>query len=318
MKIAVWGAGTLGSGLVFRLMTSEFTNEIAWINRSFEIIDSHTIDFRHGLSFAPTCREINCFSQENAEFGLMDTSILVVCHGGGVSQGQTRSDIYELNKKIFDDSVIKAINEFRFNGIVLVLTNHVDLMARYLQNRTNLSSNNVIGLGTIVETARLRRAISDYMVPGPGCNPNQIWPFAIGTHDKNFVPVFPSKMSGPGVYSDFLKNEKIVELILNEVSEAANRVKEASIIKESKEKGYQAGTMFPIVEGAFQVLKSIAMDLGEIHTVSVFDEVKDIYYSLPSNIGRNGIEHIHKDFLFDSKDLMDKLEASLSELKKLV
>lgn len=318
MKIAVWGAGTLGYGLVFRLMTSEFTSEISWINRSFEIIDSHSIDFRHGLAFSPACKEINCFSQENAKFGLTDASVLVICNGCGVKKGQTRNDIYKSNKVIFDASVIKAIKESNYQGIIVVLTNPVDLMTRYLYKETKLPSNRIIGLGTVVETARLQRALSDYLVTAERCNPNQIWSFAIGSHDRNFVPVIINDFIGPGCQSKLINRPRIVNQIINEIAQAANRVKEASLEEGSTEQNYKAGTMFPIVEGAYCVIKAIALDLGEILTVSVFDEKTDLYYSLPANIGRNGIDFIHRNFLDELVDIKKRLEFAQSELLKFL
>jgi malate/lactate dehydrogenase len=109
MKIAIWGAGTLGYGLAFRLMTSDFTTELAWINRSYDKIQSLGIDFRHGLAFAPNCREVHCYREKHAEYAIEDSDILILCHGIGVRNGQTRKDVYKANTAIFKETIITML-----------------------------------------------------------------------------------------------------------------------------------------------------------------------------------------------------------------
>jgi L-lactate dehydrogenase len=185
-------------------------------------------------------------------------------------------------------------------------------MSRFLQKQTSLLPEKVIGLGTVVETARIRRALAETV--GDFWNARQLWPFAIGTHDENFVPVFTDPLFGPGCYFNFERYPRTLNQIADEVKLAAKRVKEARQEKTGGINEYTIGTMFPIVEGAFQVVKSIAVDQREVLTVSVFDCETDFYYSLPSVIGREGVIHVHKDFLENLPHESKLLKKAIAKL----
>lgn len=316
MKIAVWGAGTLGHGIAFKLMSSIFTTELVWINRDFKRMNAYGIDFKHGLSFAPTCREIYCAKPEHAYDVLPGAKILILAYGIVVKEGQTRQDVYFDNCDMYDKTVIKYIRESGFEGVILVLTNPVDLMCRYLKKAIDLDHRKIIGLGTVVETARLRRALSEAL--GKKWRASQLWPFAIGTHDENFIPVFPHHLIGPGCTFEKEKEERIKKQIIKEVALSAERVKIASKVDNKPDSRIRIGTMYPIVEGTFQVISSIALDRREVLTVSVYDRDSDYYYSLPAIIGSEGVLQVQSQVIDSMPELKDLLNKSIQNMKNIV
>ena len=192
MKIAVWGAGEIGKGLAYRLTTTLFTSELHWINRTLDKIQFRVIDLEHGLDFAPTCRSATPHLQENAAKVLKSAGILVLTLGAPVGPDQKRADLYPNNRDILSKSVIPALRGF--DGIVLVVTNPVDLMTRWVQRESGLPAERVFGLGTVVETARLRASLGSYLSPVRPAR--EVQAYAVGTHDEHFVPI---AMPGLGI-----------------------------------------------------------------------------------------------------------------------
>ncbi len=85
MRIGVWGAGSIGSGLVYRLATTAFTSQLLWINRSYEKIEKRVVDIEHGLGFAPS---------EHQE--ILDCARREVVKGAGRVKSDRRSTLHPI------------------------------------------------------------------------------------------------------------------------------------------------------------------------------------------------------------------------------
>jgi len=269
LKIAVWGAGNIGAGIVHRLAISELTDEIIWINHNLDKVDRQAADVKHGLSMAPRLCDVHPVAQERARHWLRGVDILVLTQGKGVPVGGTRADAFAANCGVFEP-VVEAVADFK--GVILVVSNPVDLMTRHLLvNQPGLASNRVMGLGTVVETARLRFAIADRLAKRK--HPRDINAFAIGTHDENFVPVIQE----PGFPVE------LHESVWLEVVQGAKRVKGSDEAKPG-------ATVFPIVEGCFSVIRAVATNMPTKLTVSIVDaDTEDrLCYSLPCVVDGTG------------------------------
>lgn len=278
MKVAVWGAGEVGWFLASRLCMSPVVTELVWINRTFARIDRRCLDFGHGLAFAPTCRLVTPRSQEDILDLTPSIDLLILTIGDKVTEGRTRADSYEANRAMFEETVRPFLSK-NFGGIVLVVTNPLDLMVRVIQQWQILPPHRVFGLGTVVATARLKKALADYT--SPELSPRDVQAYAIGTHDDQFVPMARQELA-PGFILPEQAFPGILDQCRNEVVGAANRVKKDT-----------HSTLFPIVEGIVQVVESIGLDRRDILTVSVLDpQGPDGWcYSLPSVVGREGVLH---------------------------
>ncbi len=301
MKIAVWGAGEIGRGVAYRLVTTVFTSELHWINRTYPKIEHRVVDLEHGLDFAPSCRSVTAHSEEKAARVLEGAGILVLTLGAAVKEGQSRADLYPENRKLFDESVIPVLAGFA--GVVLVVTNPVDLMARWVQRKSGLPSERVLGLGTVVETARLRASLGSYLSPLRPAR--EVWAYAVGTHDERFVPV---AMPGLGFGAGSMPEGEMDEILDNarrEVISGARRVKSD-----------QRSTLHPIVEAVVKVAESIALDRQATLTVSVLDpdSPEGLYYSVPCTVGRDGVVHRHVGVLSQPK-VKNQMEACCGGLR---
>lgn len=285
MRIGIWGAGDIGTSLAYRLITTPYIAELRWINRSVAKAEARVIDLEQGLAFAPTCRSVRAFSQEAADYALVGIDALVLTVGESVLPGQTRAMTYPSNQSLFRRDILPKLQEF--DGVILVVTNPVDLMARLVFKEARLPKGKVIGLGTLVETARLRAEIGQYLQPERAAR--EVRSYAVGTHDKNFV------VAGE-IGAGATLPKALLEASREAVVKAADRVKAAQQNLADKDK---RSTLFPIIEGIITVLGAMFHDSRSILTVSVLDQKSpdSLFYSLPVTIGRQGVVHRHDDLL---------------------
>ncbi len=272
MKVAVWGAGQVGRPLAYRLVTCDFVSSLVWINRCYKRIASRVVDLEHGLAFAPCCNSVVGVPGEYAHEELDDVEVVILTQGSAVKEGGTRAELLDKNADALQSAAI-ALRDFA--GVVFVVTNPVDAMARFIHETSGLPASRVIGLGTVVETARLRAAIAGNVIPS--VPPRSIWSFAIGTHDENTRIV-----AGPlGVGLPDLSTG-VWEAIRREVVAGPARVRQDHL-----------ATIHPVVEGAAAVIGAIARDSGDVYTVSVRDQQSGSYFSVPVSVGRLGVIDRH-------------------------
>lgn len=272
MNIAVWGAGNVGTHLVRRLAVTPYASKIAWLNRTS--MEKPAVDIAHGLAFAPTCRHVHHCLQNEAQEVLPEIDVLILTLGSPVGKEETRADVYTRNVQIYRDHVIPAVRD-SFKGVALVITNPVDLMARLLWRETKRPESTVFGLGTVVETARLKASLGSFLARPA----REVFAYAIGTHDPDFVPV----VCQPPAIGDKTDKEELAflgECAQSEAAKAAQRVKTDT-----------GSSVHPIVEGALAVIEAIAGDARSVLTVSVpdFETDDDLFYSVPCEIGSDGI-----------------------------
>lgn len=279
MRVAVWGGGEIGTALAYRLTTLASVSSLLWINRTFHNIHYRVIDLEHGLAFAPSCHEITAATEREAAEGLEDVDLLIVTTGASVPPGEPREAVYAKNRDVLRQTVIPTLKQ-GFHGLVLVVTNPVDLMARLVRSDCRLEDPQVMGLGTVVETARLRSSLGSYMIPMRPAR--EVWAYAVGTHDPNFVPVVTGGLGPGSAASD--DGPEIVDLARREVANAAARVK---LDRRS--------TLHPVIEGAAAVVDAVGHDRRALLTVSVHDPetAEGLFYSVPCTLGRDGVLERH-------------------------
>jgi malate/lactate dehydrogenase len=315
VKVALWGAGNIGQYLAPRLCTSPVVTELVWINRTVEKVRGRCIDLEQGLALAPTCFSATARAQDDIGDLAATIDLLILTQGDQVRPGTARQDSYASNCAIYEESVLPFVSHGDFNGIVLVLSNPVDLMTRLvaLWKWHAEAATQTIGLGTVVETARLRGALAGYLPDRPPAR--TLWPYAIGTHDKCFVAVAQPQL-GPGLAIDDEGFSDILEACHSEVVNAPKRIKKATppqLLPDAIETALKSvgdaavraaareaivqrasplpSTLFPVCEGAMQIVAAIGHDTHEILTVSTLDTtISDaLCYSLPAIIGSSGV-----------------------------
>lgn len=298
MRVAVWGAGAIGTATAYRLTLSPFVSEVHWINRNVDNIRYRVVDLHHGLAFAPNCHLVKAYAQERAGRALAQADLVVVSMGASVPFGEGRAVVWKKNRECFDESLIPRLRNF--GGIVLVVTNPVDLMAGHVYAEASIQRNRCLGLGTVVETGRLRASLAKHVSPMRPAR--EMFAYAVGTHDDNVVVV----ADGAGGLGIREHRKETISMARDETVKAAARVKNDA-----------RSTLHPVVEGIAAVVDAIASDSQAVMTVSTFDEERRIFYSLPCTLGRDGLVHRHTE-LWESETIAEDLRKGLEDLKAVL
>lgn len=178
-KVAIVGVGMVGMSFAYAMLNQNICDEVCLIDINKERAKGEAADLSHGLPFAPSSMKI--YAGEYSNCGDMD--LIVICAGAPQLEGESRRDLLQKNYKVFK-TIVKPIIESGFNGVFLVASNPVDIMAKAVLNLSGFPPEKVMGSGTTLDTARLRYMMSDYFK----INPRNVHAYVIGEHgDSEFV-----------------------------------------------------------------------------------------------------------------------------------
>ena len=239
------------------------------------------MDLSHGLPFAPQKMVIKAADYDECK----DAQVVVITAGIAQKPGQTRLELAETNTKIMK-SITKSIMASGFNGIIIVASNPVDLMTYVVSKVSGLPKNQVFGSGTVLDTARLRYLMSDYLK----VSSKNIHAYIMGEHgDSSFVP-WEHAYVGCKKIKDVMKDnnhpmedlEKIHKDVINAAYEIINKKK---------------ATYYGIGMSLNRLVKAVLDNENSILTVSTYLKdgqygQDDIYIGVPAIINSNGIREL--------------------------
>lgn len=305
-KIAIIGAGNVGSTFAFSLMISGLAREIVLIDKNELLAKGECMDLNHGLSFThPT--KIYAAGFE----GCKDADIVVITAGANQKQGQNRIDLAQENVAIFKD-IIPSISNHTKDSILLVVTNPVDILTYVTLKISDLPSNRVIGSGTVLDTARFKYMISEYCKVDPG----NIHAYIIGEHGDTELPLWSDASIGGMAIEKYCSDYAGLGNAKNELAEIFEKVKNAAYqIIEAK-----GATNYSIALSLVKITRSILRDENSILPVSTlitdYYGISDVCISIPSHVNINGVDHYLKLKLSDQEQKLFKHSANT--LKKLI
>ncbi len=179
-KIVLVGCGFVGMSFAYTLLAEPGIDELVLIDVNKEKAEGEAMDLAHGLPYARSKMQIKAGDYADCK----DAAVVVITAGAAQKPGQTRLELTAVNTRIMKDICLK-IKESGFDGIIVVASNPVDLMTYVAQKVTGLKENQVIGSGTLLDTARLRYLLSNYF----NVNATNIHAYIMGEHgDSSFVP----------------------------------------------------------------------------------------------------------------------------------
>ena len=161
-KVAIVGCGFVGSSSAFALMQSGLFSEMVLIDVDKNRAEGEALDIAHGMTFA---EPMKIYAGDYSD--VADAAMIVVTAGAAQKPGETRLDLVNKNVSIFK-SIIPEIKKSGFDGILLIVSNPVDVLTYAAIKMSGLPEGHVIGSGTVLDTcsrclvptSRLTRAMS--------------------------------------------------------------------------------------------------------------------------------------------------------------
>ena len=278
-KVALIGCGFVGSASAFALMQSGLFSEMVLIDANTAKAEGEALDIAHGLSYA---KPMQIYSGTYED--IADAAIIVISAGANQKPGETRLDLVKKNIAIFR-SIMGELNRVKVEGILLIVANPVDILTAAAVKLSGLPENRVFGSGTVLDTARFKYLLGEYL----GVDSRNVHAFILGEHGDSEIAVWSSaNISGIPVH-DFceLKGHYDHETAMKEI---ADNVKNAAYeIIEKKQATYYgiAMSVRRICEAVIRDEKSILPISRMLHGEYGIDGVA---LSLPAIVGAGGVE----------------------------
>ncbi|WP_110113887.1 L-lactate dehydrogenase [Bacillus sp. CGMCC 1.16541] len=279
-KVAVVGAGFVGSSYAFALLNQGVANEVVLIDINQEKAEGEIRDLNHGMPFASPM-QIKAGNYDECK----DADLVVITAGSNQGPGETRLDLVEKNVKIFR-KIVSHIMASGFDGIILVATNPVDILSYVTWQASGLPKERVIGSGTILDTARFRYLLSDYF----NIDPRNVHAYIMGEHGDTELPVWSHAQIGGIPLKKFLNEENIAEH--PDMKEIFLNTRDAAYHIINR----KGATYYGIAMGLVRITKAILDNENAILTVSALLEgqygVNGVYSGVPAIVNKDGIREI--------------------------
>ncbi len=278
MKIGIVGCGFVGSTACYAMVLQGVGSEFVLVDINRKVADAHAQDILHATPFSHPAR-VHAGSYED----LVGTEIVVVAAGVSQKPNETRLQLLERNAQVFED-VIPQIRRYAQDAVLLIATNPVDIMTQIATRISGLPPERVIGSGTILDTARFRALLGEYL----GVSPQSVHAYVLGEHGDSEVLVWTEARVGGVSVFDFA--EQIGRPINDEVKRQIDEGVRFAAYKIIEGKG---ATYFGIGAGIARLVRAILNDERAMLTVSALNEevegVPQVALSLPRIVGRQGI-----------------------------
>lgn len=290
MKIGIIGAGNVGSTAAYTLVVRNIAQEIVLIDYNKAKATAEANDILHAtpVSYAAKITDGDYKDLEGA-------AIVIITAGSNRKPGQTRTDLLQINAKIFE-SIVPEIAKYAPNSIIVVASNPVDVMAHVTLKLSGFPKNRVISSGTILDTSRFKSILGKEL----GISPQYVNAEVYGEHGDSQTLIW----SG-------IKNEKISKDLMTKIDEEV-RFGGKKVIEGKGATFYGIGCCLA------RICQAIINDEDAILTVSSLQDeaegVKDVFTSYPCVIGKTGIKKVIKpEISAEEKTLLKKSIEAIKE-----
>lgn len=279
-KVAIIGCGFVGSASAFALMQSGIFSEMVLIDIDKERAEGEAMDISHGVPFAGPMK-IYAGGYDD----ITDAAIIVITAGANQKPNETRLDLVQKNSKIMK-SVVSEIASRDCKGILLIVSNPVDVLTHVAMKVSGLPENRVFGSGTVLDSARLKYQLGQHL----GVDSRSVHAFIIGEHGDSEIAAWSSaNVSGVPLHTfcemrGHYDHEGNTEDIEGRVKNSAYEI----IAKKD-------ATYYGIAMVVKRICQAIIRDEKSIFPVSIQMHgeyaLEDVVLSMPAIVGANGVEN---------------------------
>jgi L-lactate dehydrogenase len=305
-KVVVIGAGSVGATYCYALAQSGLADEIVLTDKNEDLMKGQVLDLAHGQTFFPTVG-IRSGTLEDCA----DAQVVVIAAGAAQKPGETRLQLIKKNAKI-TGSIAEEVAKSGCKGVMLVVTNPVDVLTYVALKRSGWEKGRVIGSGTVLDSSRFRHLLSKHCA----VDVHNVHAYILGEHgDSEFAAWSMTNVAGInideycpvcGKCSDWNKQRQLIE---QQVRDSAYHII-----------NYKGSTQFAVGLALVRITAAILRSQNSILSVSTLVEsdfgIKDVCLSVPSVVSDIGVTRIIESPL-TSKELAS-LSNSASILRKAI
>ena len=303
-KVAVIGCGFVGSSSAFALMQSGLFSEMVLIDADTKRAEGEAMDISHGISFA---RPMQIYAGNYDD--ITDAAIIVITAGANQKPGETRLDLIKKNAAIMK-SIVGEIKKRDFGGILLIVSNPVDILTLIALKESGYPSNRVIGSGTVLDTGRFKYLLGEHL----DVDSRSVHAFIIGEHGDSELAAWSNARIGGLKVNDFCElrghfnHEQSMKKIFENVRNSAYEIIER-----------KHATYYGIAMAVKRICEAIVRNEKSILPVSSLMTgeygLNDVVLSIPAVVDETGVQKVIPIELNDEE--LTKLKDSANILKDI-
>lgn len=307
-KITIIGAGSVGSTIAYTLAHDEIASEIVLIDINKEKVEGEVMDIEQGTCFRSP---VSLVAGDYAD--AKDSDIVIITSGIARKPGQTRIELTQTNVNILKSITPQIVKEAP-NAKYIIVSNPVDIMTYVFTKISGLPENQIMGSGTILDTARLRYGLSEHFQVAQG----NIHAYVFGEHgDTSFIP-------WTGAYISGLSTDEYYEEMKAHGKDVKPLDKEAMLEYVQKSGGKviakKGATFYAVSATVCQLVGLILAASDSLATVSSMLHgeygIEDVCLSTLTLVGPNGIQG--KVQMRINKEEVELLKKSANALKEVI
>jgi L-lactate dehydrogenase len=305
-KVVVIGAGSVGATYSYALAQSGLADEIVLTDKNEDLMKGQVLDLAHGQTFFPTVGIRSGTIEECA-----DAQVVVIAAGAAQKPGETRLQLIKKNAKI-TGSIAEEVAKSDCKGVMLVVTNPVDVLTYVALKRSGWEKGRVIGSGTVLDSSRFRHLLSKHCA----VDVHNVHAYILGEHgDSEFAAWSMTNVAGInideycpvcGKCSDWKKQRQLIE---QQVRDSAYHII-----------NYKGSTQFAVGLALVRITAAILRSQNSILSVSTLVEsdfgIKDVCLSVPCVVSDSGVTRIIESPLTSIE--LASLSNSASILRKAI
>lgn len=296
--VIIGGGGMVGSAAAQAIIAQGVFSEILLIDENQSMNIGQAIDLDHSTAHFHGARvSAGSYSEIN------NGDIVVITCGAAQKRGQTRLELTAVNAAILKEVTTKVIKSAP-DVYILVVTNPVDVMTHVVLEASGLPRTKVIGSGTTLDTARLRKKLSDIT----GYSQSNIQAYVFGEHgDSSFIARSTATIEGMPIVNLSNINNRTFSNLNRDIRSSAYKIIEA-----------KNSTYYGIASVIAEITKAMIHPKGRILATCMLakDEfgVKDTVLGLPCVVSSEGA-NIVKEYPFSTSDIA-KLHQSADIIRQ--
>lgn len=305
-KIAVIGAGNVGATIVYTLMLSGLASELVLVDINRDKAEGDAMDMNHGICFVDPVRVTAGDYSE-----IKGSDMVIITAGANQKEGEKRTDLLKRNTLIFRNIVEEIQKYCDENTILMVVTNPVDILTYVTYKLSGFPKKNVIGSGTVLDTARLKYLLGAHT----NVDVRNVHTYIIGEHGDSEVAAWSvTNVAGMSVdgYCQSSGSCDSLEVCRDNFYDKTRNAAYEIIQKKG-------ATYYAIALAVRRIVESIIGNEHSILTVSSLFEgeygISDICLSAPTIVGSEGAKQILE--ISFSDDELRRLRESADKLKHL-
>ena len=274
-KVVVIGAGSVGATTAYNFASADWVDELVLIDINRNRAEGEAMDIADGTVFSGTVK-VYAGNYEDTK----DAVVVVFAAGANQRPGETRLDLAGRNLNVLRD-VIEKLCKYWSGGVLLIVTNPVDVLTYAAQKFSDLPSNLVIGTGTVLDTARFRYLLSKHCK----VDARNVHAYVLGEHGDSSVCVWSSNTIACVHVDEFCKHRGIPIPDRKEFSDKVKRAAAEIIARKG-------ATYYAISLGIRRVCEAVIRNQNSVLTVSGLIDgqygITGTAFSLPTVIGQKG------------------------------